>query len=85
MLFALNRRLAIVPVTRSTQLVGRLFVRSFAVSPTARHTFTEYDEDGDNMANMDAKAPKGGAVTLKTPKGTRDWSGGDMLLREEVL
>jgi len=27
----------------------------------------------------------GGGVTLKTPKGTRDWAGEDMLLRDEVL
>ncbi|KAK8922787.1 Histidine--tRNA ligase, mitochondrial [Metarhizium anisopliae] len=37
------------------------------------------------MATPDGKVPKASAVTLKTPKGTRDWSGQDMLLREEVL
>ncbi|KHN99810.1 histidyl-tRNA synthetase [Metarhizium album ARSEF 1941] len=37
------------------------------------------------MATPDSKTPKGPTVTLKTPKGTRDWSGQDMLLREEVF
>ncbi|GAO18955.1 hypothetical protein UVI_02059360 [Ustilaginoidea virens] len=37
------------------------------------------------MATPDAKASRAPAVTLKTPKGTRDWSGQDMLLREEVF
>ncbi|KAG5930304.1 hypothetical protein E4U42_002228 [Claviceps africana] len=37
------------------------------------------------MANPEAKAPRAPAVTLKTPKGTRDWSGHDMLMREEVF
>ncbi|KAK2616775.1 Cytoplasmic and mitochondrial histidine tRNA synthetase [Conoideocrella luteorostrata] len=37
------------------------------------------------MVAPDAKAPRAPAVALKTPKGTRDWSGQDMLLREEVF
>ncbi|PHH67680.1 hypothetical protein CDD82_1223 [Ophiocordyceps australis] len=38
---------------------------------------------------MASEAKKGkasrGALTLKTPKGTRDWSGPDMLLRDQVF
>ncbi|KAM4058950.1 histidyl-tRNA synthetase domain-containing protein [Hirsutella rhossiliensis] len=39
------------------------------------------------MAGPEGKEskPSRGAVTLKTPKGTRDWSGPDMLLRDEVF
>ncbi|KJZ77835.1 Histidine--tRNA ligase [Hirsutella minnesotensis 3608] len=39
------------------------------------------------MAGPDGKEGKSsrGGVTLKTPKGTRDWSGADMLLRDEVF
>ncbi|KAF4583191.1 histidyl-tRNA synthetase [Ophiocordyceps camponoti-floridani] len=36
------------------------------------------------MASSEAK-PSRTAVTLKTPKGTRDWNGADMLLRDEVF
>ncbi|RDA83817.1 hypothetical protein CP532_5142 [Ophiocordyceps camponoti-leonardi (nom. inval.)] len=36
------------------------------------------------MASTEAK-PSRAAVTLKTPKGTRDWNGADMLLRDEVF
>ncbi|KYK61366.1 histidyl-tRNA synthetase [Drechmeria coniospora] len=37
-----------------------------------------------NDGGKEAKK-SGGGVTLKTPKGTRDWSGPDMILREEVF
>lgn len=39
------------------------------------------------MAGPEGKEskPSRGAFALKTPKGTRDWSGPDMLLRDEVL
>ncbi|PFH56345.1 hypothetical protein XA68_16697 [Ophiocordyceps unilateralis] len=36
------------------------------------------------MTSSEAK-PSRAAVTLKTPKGTRDWNGADMLLRDEVF
>ncbi|KAK4166706.1 putative mitochondrial histidyl-tRNA synthetase precursor [Cladorrhinum sp. PSN259] len=36
----------------------------------------------DAVANMAPKAPK---FEIKTPKGTRDWSGPDMVLREKIF
>lgn len=43
----------------------------------------------DAMATQEggkeAKKAAGAGVTLKTPKGTRDWAGDDMLLRDDVL
>lgn len=38
------------------------------------------------MASKEGKEKaKGPAVQLKTPKGTRDWTGSDMILRDEIL
>ncbi|EPE07620.1 histidyl-trna synthetase [Ophiostoma piceae UAMH 11346] len=44
----------------------------------------------DNMASKEGKEGKEGkgknaAVQLKTPKGTRDWTGPDMILRDEIF
>lgn len=87
MLFALNRRLYRTPVARTGHSLGVLFLRSFTAPSAPRlfaTTFAKQQQD-DDMATPDAKASRSSAVTLKTPKGTRDWSGQDMLLREEVL
>lgn len=65
------------------QLSLRAFTTAFPLqlsAPTFAHRGTN-----DKMANPEAKASRAPAVTLKTPKGTRDWSGQDMLMREEVL
>jgi len=32
-----------------------------------------------------ARKDKGGGITLKVPKGTRDWQGSDIVLREKVF
>ncbi|CAK7241567.1 MAG: Cytoplasmic and mitochondrial histidine tRNA synthetase [Sporothrix thermara] len=38
------------------------------------------------MASKEGKEKsKGAAVQLKTPKGTRDWTGADMILRDEIF
>lgn len=86
MLSALNRRTYRIPVARTGPSLGVLFLRNFttpSVPRLATAIFAQQQED--EMATPDAKASKAPAVTLKTPKGTRDWSGQDMLLREEVL
>ncbi|KAG6114737.1 hypothetical protein E4U14_001297 [Claviceps sp. LM454 group G7] len=65
------------------QLSLRAFTTAFPLqlsAPTFAHRGTN-----DKMANPEAKASRAPAVTLKTPKGTRDWSGQDMLMREEVF
>ncbi|KAK3689419.1 histidyl-tRNA synthetase precursor [Podospora appendiculata] len=80
-------------------LVGPLtFLRGFSSSPSARQFRPSFaprhrnrdrdqahdpDPDDDTMAPEDAKASKG--PVLKTPKGTRDWSGADMILREHLF
>lgn len=87
MLFALNKRLFRIPIARSGHAFCFLFRRrlsTFCNSAQSVASFQELEER-DDMATPDAKAARAPAVTLKTPKGTRDWSGQDMLLREEVL
>ncbi|KAG6007325.1 hypothetical protein E4U21_006136 [Claviceps maximensis] len=81
MLHALNRRIL---SGRSSSL---LCLRAFTISAPHRLSATTFAhrQIDKNMANPDAKAPRAPAVTLKTPKGTRDWSGQDMLMREEVF
>ncbi|KAG8427343.1 Cytoplasmic and mitochondrial histidine tRNA synthetase [Metarhizium acridum] len=85
MLSALNRRIYRIPVVRTGHPLGTLFVRSFTAPSLPRQFAATFAHDDDDMATPDAKVPKAPAVTLKTPKGTRDWSGQDMLLREEVF
>ena len=85
MLPALNRRIYRIPVVRTGHPLGTLFLRSFTASLLPRRFAAASAHDEDDMATPDGKVPKASAVTLKTPKGTRDWSGQDMLLREEVL
>lgn len=86
MLLALNRRLYRTPVVRTGPLLGVLFLRNFTTPSLPRRSASFFaQQQEDEMATPDAKASKAPAVTLKTPKGTRDWSGQDMLLREEVL
>jgi histidyl-tRNA synthetase len=37
------------------------------------------------MAGPEGKAPKKAAIQLKTPKGTRDWIGAEINLRDEIF
>lgn len=70
--------------------------RQFSTSLSQRqHLAADIDDTTDTMADTtkdnkdtkeDIKAPKPAAnVQIKTPKGTRDWHGPDMLLREQLL
>ncbi|KAG6036655.1 hypothetical protein E4U41_005579 [Claviceps citrina] len=87
MLCALNGRVYASSLGRTGPSLGLLFLRTFAASPLARLSAATFalQQNDSKMANSDAKAPRAPAVTLKTPKGTRDWSGQDMLMREEVF
>ncbi len=40
---------------------------------------------GNNMATKDTKITRRPGLQLKTPKGTRDWVGSDLLLRDHIL
>ncbi|QUC20767.1 uncharacterized protein UV8b_05008 [Ustilaginoidea virens] len=87
MLFALNRRIYQTSFVQTSTSFGALVLRSFRSSspPLGQTTRAFATREQETMATPDAKASRAPAVTLKTPKGTRDWSGQDMLLREEVF
>ncbi|KJR83855.1 histidyl-tRNA synthetase [Sporothrix schenckii 1099-18] len=58
---------------------------------TTRAASEEFSDDVEHdldsgMASKEGKdKAKGPAVQLKTPKGTRDWTGADMILRDEIF
>ena len=69
-------------------------VRSVSFRPAARagstsffrfftHTSTNHTFDDDDMGKKD-KASKSN-IQLKVPKGTKDWDGKDMVIREEIF
>jgi histidyl-tRNA synthetase len=43
------------------------------------------EPDPANPATTGTMAPKAPKFEIKTPKGTRDWSGPDMVLREKIF
>jgi histidyl-tRNA synthetase len=51
------------------------------------HTWATSVEDStaDSMARKDKDKEKGPSIQRKVPKGTRDWSGPDVALREWVF
>ncbi|PHH91197.1 hypothetical protein CDD83_1383 [Cordyceps sp. RAO-2017] len=72
----------------STQLASAALAHQQQQPQQPRQKDEDDDDDCDDMASSEAKEAKpsrGGALALKTPKGTRDWSGADMLLRDEVF
>ena len=51
--------------------------------PKHNHSYAYHDPD-DDMAK-DKGEGKGGGYVLKVPKGTKDWDGKDMVIREKIF
>lgn len=85
MLFALRRSPELIRIARPSRCLRPLLLRSFTSLHTPRQSFADVAQQDDIMSEGKEAKKSGGGVTLKVPKGTRDWSGGDMLLRDEVL
>ncbi|KAL2263244.1 hypothetical protein VTK26DRAFT_7663 [Humicola hyalothermophila] len=64
--------------TRASACQLRPTRRTFAICPTTLH-------QGCDPAIASTMAPKNPKFEIKTPKGTRDWSGEDMVLREKIF
>ncbi|KND92408.1 Histidine--tRNA ligase, mitochondrial [Tolypocladium ophioglossoides CBS 100239] len=84
MLFALSRSPELIRIARPGSCLRPLLLRSFASSQAPHQSFAAVAQQDDMSEGKEAKK-SGGGVALKVPKGTRDWSGGDMILRDEVF
>lgn len=91
MLLALGKNtepLRILRLRHCRPRLSHLCSRAPSHLPISSRLLTSLAQQNDiTMAGPEGKEskPSRGAVTLKTPKGTRDWNGPDMLLRDEVL
>lgn len=83
----------LIRTTTANPVANNNTPRQFSTSLRQRqHLAADTDNAADTMADNtkdtkeDIKAPKPAAnLQIKTPKGTRDWHGPDMLLREQLL
>lgn len=101
MLFLIRRGTESIPIARASRSIGSLLIRTttnntprqFSTSLRQhQHLAVDTTDTTDIMADNtkdtkeDIKAPKPASnLQIKTPKGTRDWHGPDMLLREQLL
>jgi len=86
----LQRPSSFLPLRRSATSIGYQDHIVSSLPTLASNTSTTTTTDSTTtaaavMAPKEAKLPSRPAVQLKTPKGTRDWAGADLILREEVL
>ncbi|KAK1776520.1 hypothetical protein QBC45DRAFT_419113 [Copromyces sp. CBS 386.78] len=101
MLFLIRRGTESIPIARASRSIGSLLIRTttnntprpFSTSlrqpqhlAVDTHDTTDTMADNTKDAKEDIKAPKPASnLQIKTPKGTRDWHGPDMLLREQLF
>ncbi|PNY28782.1 Histidine-tRNA ligase, mitochondrial, partial [Tolypocladium capitatum] len=85
MLFTLSRSPELIRIARPSRCLRPLLLRRLTSSHTPRSSFADVGPQDHIMSEGKEAKKSGGGVTLKVPKGTRDWSGGDMVLRDEVF
>ncbi|KAK4173583.1 putative mitochondrial histidyl-tRNA synthetase precursor [Triangularia setosa] len=78
--------LAIRSVRPPRRLAPTLIFRATCLSvPASRRCFHISARPQDLNPAIEDMAPKAPKFEIKTPKGTRDWSGSDMVLREKIF